>query len=158
MQHWLTILANRGQAKKAVSLSFDQLTAFFSSPIATRKDELPLVVGALFEDGVRHKTACLGRTIAALDFDDGTRSFDALLAELRNKELRAVVHTTASHTIEVPRLRAFVELDRAVLPPEWDAKIKPWLRSWGSQDENALDITRITYAPVRIEGYRCETT
>lgn len=156
---WLTIVDrhDRGRLVKAVNWSWDQLAAFFQCPIATSKDEIPLVVGCQFKelDGEwrRNKLSCVGRNVVPLDFDHGW-TFDGLKSALGERQLTSFIHTTASHTEDKPRLRAYVQASELVTPEQWDRRIKPWMKTWAEQDGNALDITRVTYAPVKAEGYR----
>jgi hypothetical protein len=157
--HVLTVLgaSDLGTITGTHEVTWEQLAQVLGSPVATTKAETPLVIGAKFTVGARRSKATLeARTVIPVDVDSGMTLPDAV-TRCKSLGLAAIVHTTASHTPDKPHLRVFIPLSRGVSAAEWDAGVKDWIRTaWPEADTNALDAARVSYAPMKITGYRCE--
>lgn len=122
------------------------------------KAQIPALVPAHFSGLRRLGAECLGRQVVGLDFDHvGGETFADVMAHLRDvlEGLFVAVHTTATvrNADGTWRVRAYVLLDGEATPAEWDARVKPWMRSLGETDENALDVVRLLYCPIVTDGY-----
>ena len=135
-------------------LTLDELYEVLSTPTAEYKSAQPLVVGAVFSGTRRLKSECLTRNVIPLDLDDGSMGPMAVANKLDMLGLEAVIHATASHTAIKPKLRAFVPLSRPLTAEEWP-RAQAWIRQTWNADPNAIDLPRISYAPVPIVGYLC---
>jgi Virulence-associated protein E len=144
-----------GCIRGSEDLTLDELYQVLNQPTAEHKSAQPLVVGAVFSGSRRLKAECVSRNVVPLDLDDGSLSIQGVVDAFVDMGLAAVVHTTASHTEKKSRLRAFVPLSRPVSADEWP-RVQAWIRESWDADPNAIDLPRISYAPVPIKGYRCE--
>ena len=101
------------------------------------------------------------------------RDFDAVVAETFEGAcafIRAqlpkrflAVHTTATErnpgdAAGRPKgtwcLRAYEILDREATPAEWESRVKPYMSAISGGDDNARDVARLLFVPVRTAGYR----
>ena len=122
------------------------------------KARIPAIVPARFSGAARLGAECLGRQIVGLDFDHvGGETFEDVVSHLGDvlEGLFVAVHTTATvrNADGTWRVRAYVLLDHEATPDEWNALVRPWMRSLGETDENALDVVRLLYCPIVTEGY-----
>ena len=143
-----------GLIRGSEDLTLDELYEVLSTPTAEYKSAQPLVVGAVFSGTRRLKSECLTRNVIPLDLDDGSMGPMAVAKKLNMLGLEAVIHATASHTAIKPKLRAFVPLSRPLTAEEWP-RAQAWIRQTWNADPNAIDLPRISYAPVPIVGYLC---
>ena len=143
-----------GLIRGSEDLTLDELYEVLSTPTAEYKSAQPLVVGAVFSGTRRLKSECLTRNVIPLDLDDGSMGPMAVAKKLDMLGLEAVIHATASHTAIKPKLRAFVPLSRPLTAEEWP-RAQAWIRQTWNADPNAIDLPRISYAPVPIVGYLC---
>jgi len=124
------------------------------------KKDLPALVLARFDGFVRRKEHCLGRQVIGHDFDHlAADTFEEACEKIREllPDRFLAIHTTATERNTEDgtwRLRVFELLDREATPDEWQLRVKPYLQSRGEQDQNALDIVRLFYCPIRTAGYR----
>lgn len=123
------------------------------------KEAAPAWVPATFASMSREKATCIGRQIIGHDFDRLVAdTFDAAVERVKAMlpDRFLAVHTTAS--VRKPDgswcIRAYELLDRPATPEEWESRIKPHMRGCGEHDENALDISRLLFLPLPVEGYR----
>lgn len=151
-----------GSIRGSEEISWADLYEELSQPRASHKSELPLVVGASFNAPRRSKDTCKSRNVVPLDLDQPGMTFDGCVAKAKELGLTCIIHTTASHLLVckdnpqgLPRMRGFVLLSRSVGAEEWETRIKPWMRNvWGVSGE-AIDLPRISYAPVKSTNYQC---
>lgn len=143
-----------GVVRGSEDLTLDELYEVLHQPTAEHKSAQPLVVGAVFSGTRRLKSECLTRNVIPLDLDSGGMGPLEVANKLGGMNLEAVVHTTASHKAIKPKLRAFIPLSRPLTAAEWP-RAQAWIRQVWDADPNAIDLPRISYAPVPIEGYRC---
>jgi hypothetical protein len=120
---------------------------------------IPAIAPARFAGFERTAASCLGRQVVGLDFDHAPgATFEDVVAHVRDllPGLFVAMHTTATERNEdgTWRIRAYVLLDREATPAEWDSRVKPWMRTLGESDPNALDVARLLFLPVRTAGYR----
>src|SRR5262249_45847802 len=126
----------------------------------TIKKRLPAWCSAEFRAGGRRlSNDFVARGIAGLDCDEVTAAtWDDVVAQIRAKlpGLFVAMHTTATERNPdgTWRVRPYVVLDRPASKDEWESRIKPWMRSLGIQDTQALDAVRLHYLPIRTAGYR----
>jgi hypothetical protein len=139
------------------------VAALASAPTKKARDEIkatiPALVPARFKGAVRDTKNCLGRQVIGHDFDRfAAASFDDACEKVRAllPDRFLAIHTTATerNTDGTWRLRAFEIIDREASPEEWDTRTKTHMRSLGEHDENALDVARLLYMPVRTAGYQ----
>jgi len=128
---------------------------------AAAKKRIPALVPARFRGDRRNIGECVERQIIGHDFDHvHALSFEhavaLVVAALPDRYL--AIHTTPSERNPDGswRLRVFELLDRAATPEEWESRVKPYMRSVGEHDAQALDVARLLYMPIRTAGYRFE--
>ena len=143
-----------GVVRGGEDLTLDELYQVLSTPTAEHKSAQPLVVGAMFSGTRRLKAECLTRNVIPLDLDSGTMTAQQAAKLLSDMGLAGVIHTTASHTKAKPKLRAFIPLSRPLTAAEWP-RAQAWIRERWDADPNAIDLPRISYAPMPIEDYAC---
>lgn len=124
------------------------------------KSKIPSWVPARFAGKRRVKAECLDRQIIGLDFDAlEADTFENVVAAVKGllPNCYLAIHTTATerNADGTWRVRVYVILDRQVTPAEWEARVKPFMKSLGETDQNAIDVSRLLYLPVPTEGYRC---
>lgn len=156
MDHTLCVLrsGDLGKIAETFTFSFTEIASVLAPlPAQEGKGAKPLVVGASYSVPRRANDELIGRSILALDIDDGM-TFEQVVDALQRQGIQAYVHTTASHTKDAPRLRAFIPLSRPVNVAFWNKRIKPWLRAFGCVDENAIDASRISFNPIQTPDYQ----
>jgi hypothetical protein len=113
-----------------------------------KADEGGIVLADL-DGGVRRATSVRAVTALVLDHDAGTVRPTTAHAELA--EYRHVIHTSASHTPEAPRWRAYIALSRTIAPAEygpiWRRAADVVTSSGIPVDRSAADPCRLWYSP-----------
>lgn len=118
-----------------VAVTWDALCARLARHEEGAKDG-PAMACAVFRPGQpRGNASVVARTLVALDIESNKTtgevppSFDATLAYLAAKRVRAALWTTHSHTPAMPRYRVLMPLAR---PLDYDPAVDPWLAAAAS--------------------------
>lgn len=101
------------------------LDAYLSAEKAIRdrqKDGPAIIPGGYLKPGTRKQEDQISLFMTTLDIDEGIRSFDEVCATLEELGYECLVHTSYSHSLERPKIRAFVLLKQPII-----GEIKPTL-------------------------------
>ena len=117
---------------------------------AALKKQSGFLIGGSFNGG-KTKNDCVSRSIVTLDFDDLTaQTAEALIAALKQVRHRGFIYSTASHTAERPRLRAFIFLARDIEPQHYKRLVQHFADTLpAAVSAESWKVGQIMYRPAR---------
>jgi len=124
-------------------------------PEGTDKLALPAWSPAIFSGERRSKAAAISLDLLVLDYDDGTPIADAVA---RWRRWCGLLHTSWSHTPEVPKFRVVLPLREPIAAQHWDRAWR-WASRWSGQgiDPKCKDPSRIYFSSAipaaRVDDY-----
>lgn len=132
-----------------IPLTQAEYAALDSRGKAVQKKASGFVIGGDFGEGKR-KEDCVSRSIVTLDMDDLTTETAAtVIWTLQDLGHKGFIYSTASHTVEKPRLRAFIFLSSDVLPDQYHALVQYFanILPAGAISSETYKVSQVMYRP-----------